>query len=121
MTNAQIILNESINLMKQGVLKGTGQYITVENKNGEAELLEMPEEIHTFNGWKERGFSVKKGEKSKIKFSIWKYTTKKLDTNTESAELNKMNEQINQQGGQSNMFMKTAAFFTAAQVQPIEA
>jgi hypothetical protein len=61
---------------------------------------------------------VKKGEKSSIKFPIWKHTTKMLNTDTGNAELDKMNAQINQQGGQTNMFMKTAAFFTAAQVEP---
>ena len=121
MTNAMIILNESIELMKQGVLKGTGQYITVESKDGKKEQLEMPEGIHTFNGWKERGFTVKKGEKSKIKFPIWKYTTKKLDTDTGNTATDNMNAEINRQGGESNLFMKTAAFFTAEQVQPIEA
>ena len=120
MTNAQIILNESISLMEQGKLKGSGQYAEIETESGPM-TVELPEEIHTFNGWKQLGFSVKKGEKSSIKFPIWKHTTKMLNTDTGNAELDKMNTQINEQGGQTNMFMKMSAWFTASQVEPIKA
>ena len=37
MTNAQIILNESINLMEQGKLNGTGNMITVITVNAEGQ------------------------------------------------------------------------------------
>ncbi len=106
MTNKMIILTESIELMNQGKLKGTGEYIEIE-ENGEVKKLEIPEPIHTFNGWKQRGFIVKKGEKSEIKFPIWKHTTrKKEDKNGE--------EKIDER-----MFMKMSAFFTADQVEVI--
>lgn len=120
MTNAQIIMNESIRLMEEGILKGNGQFAEIETENGTM-VIELPEEIHTFNGWKQLGYSVKKGEKSSIKFPIWKHTVKFLNTDTDSAELNKMNAAINEQGGQTNMFMKMSAWFTAAQVEPIKA
>ena len=120
MTNATIILNESIRLMEEGILKGSGRFAEVETDKG-TQTIELPEDIHTFAGWKALGYAVKKGEKSSIKFPIWKHTTKMLKTDTESAELNAMNAQINAQGGQTNMFMKTAAWFTAAQVEPIKA
>lgn len=120
MTNAMIILNESIRLMEDGKLNGSGEFAEIETDSGK-QTIELPEAIHTFNGWKARGYQVKKGEKSSIKFPIWKHTTKKADTNTGNAELDKMNAQINQQGGESRMFMKTAAFFTFAQVEPIKA
>lgn len=29
MTNAMIILNESVRLMEEGVLKGTGEFVTI--------------------------------------------------------------------------------------------
>lgn len=119
MTNAMIIMNESLKLMEDGKLNGSGQFAEIETADGK-QTIELPEEIHTFNGWKALGYSVKKGEKSSIKFPIWKYTTKMLDTNTGNAELDKMNSQINEQGGKSNMFMKTAAFFTMAQVEKIQ-
>lgn len=120
MTNAQIIMNESIRLMEEGILKGSGKFAEIETENGTM-TIELPEEIHTFNGWKQLGYSVKKGEKSSIKFPIWKHTTKILATDTDSAELNKMNQAINEQGGQTNMFMKLSAWFTASQVEPIKA
>lgn len=120
MTNAQIILIESISLMEQGILKGSDQFAEIETEEG-TQTIELPEEIHTFNGWKQLGFSVKKGEKSSIKFAIWKHTVKFLNTDTGNAELDKMNTQINEQGGQKNMFMKMSSWFTAAQVEPIKA
>ena len=120
MTNAQIILNESLSLMEQGILKGSGQFAEIETESGTM-TIELPEPIHTFNGWKQLGYSVKKGEKSSIKFPIWKHTVKFLSTDTDSAELNKMNAAINEQGGQTNMFMKMSSWFTAAQVEPIKA
>lgn len=120
MTNAQIILHESLRLMEEGILKGSGCFGEIETDTGTI-TIELPEDIHTFQGWKERGYQVKKGEKSSIKFSIWKHTTKMLNTNTGNAELDKMNTQINEQGGQTNMFMKLSSWFTAAQVEPIKA
>ena len=54
MTNAMIIMHESVRLMEEGVLKGTGEFVKVENADGTTTELEMPEAIHTFNGWKER-------------------------------------------------------------------
>ena len=121
MTNEMIILTESIQLMKEGKLKGSGEFVEVENEDGSKKHLELPEEIHTFQGWKARGYQVKKGEKSAIKFPIWKHTTKKLKTNTGDANLDAMNEQVNKKGGEENMFMQMAAFFTIAQVEPIKA
>ena len=108
MTNNTIILNNSLELMEQGILKGSGQFIDIETADG-IKTIELPEAIHTFNGWKALGFKVKKGEKSKIKFSIWKHSSKKtVDENGE--------EQVN-----SRMFMQSAAWFTAEQVEPIKA
>ena len=109
MTNAMIILFESVSLMEQGVLKGTGQFVEVE-KNGEIVKLEMPEEIHTFNGWKQRGFSVKKGEKAKAKFPIWKHTSKEKPEN-------ELTGNPLEDAPITNMFMKMFAFFTADQVE----
>lgn len=111
MTNAMIILFESVSLMEQGMLKGTGEFVEVE-KNGEVVKVELPEEIHTFNGWKERGFSVKKGEKSKIKFPIWKHTKK------EKAD-NELTGNPLEDAPVTNMFMKMSAFFTAEQVEKV--
>lgn len=110
MTNAMIILEESLKLVKEGVLKGTGEIITIEYPNGEKVTVEAPEPIHTFNGWKALGYSVKKGEKSTIKFPIWKYTER------EKKEEEKTGNPI-EDAPVTNMFMKVSAFFRFDQVE----
>lgn len=103
MTNAEIIMKESVELMKQGVLKG--QLVQL----ADGQWLEIPEEIHTFAAWKERGFSVKKGEHAVAKFTIWKYRKGKVEEGQEEEEAAK-----------GKCFMKQAFFFKADQVQPIQ-
>lgn len=94
MTNEAIIMEQSLLLVEQGVLKAF-------DMNGEL----IPEPIHTFNGWKSRGYKVKKGEKSNIKFPIWKFTKK---------EIKKEDKEIEEK---TSMFLKNSAFFTMAQVE----
>ena len=113
MTNERIIFNESQRLMAEGILKGTGKFVNVEFEDGTTASVELPEEIHTFNGWKQRGYSVKKGAKSNIKITIWKYTEK------EKPEEEKTGNPL-EDAPISNMFMKTSAFFTFEQVEPIK-
>lgn len=110
MTNAMIIFNESVRLMEEGTIKGTGKFIEIEKEDGTTERLEMPEDIHTFNGWKERGYSVKKGEKAIAKFPIWKYTEK------EKAEEEKTGNPL-EDAPITHMFMKMSAFFSFTQVE----
>lgn len=111
MTNAEIILEQSIRLMEQGILKGTGEKLTytVTNAEGVEEVreAELPEEIHTFAAWKQKGFSVKKGEHAVASFLIWKYSDKKVgEVDGEEVE-------------DGRMFLKKSHFFTRAQVEPI--
>lgn len=119
MTNQEIIFQESIKLMKNGILKGTGEFVTIQDEQGKRDI-ELPEEIHTFQHWKQLGYQVKKGEKAKAQFSIWKHTVKMLDENTDNEAVNKMNKNINIQGGKTSMFMKLSSFFTVDQVEKIE-
>ena len=112
MTNAMIILNESVRLMEEGVLKGTGEVVKVVDGDGNEIELEMPEPIHTFNGWKARGYVVKKGEKSTIKFPIWKYTEK-------SKKEEELTGNPIEDAPTTNMFMKMSAFFRFDQVEKI--
>lgn len=109
MTNEMIIFNNRIELQKKNIIKGTGNMIEVEI-NGKKITLEEPEEIHTFNGWKQRGYKVKKGEHSSIKFPIWKYVEKKKKPEELTG-----NELID--APKTSMFMKMSAFFTQAQVE----
>lgn len=104
MTNAQIIFNQSITLMEEGILKGSGIMATVE-ENGEKKQIELPETIHTYAAWKSIGYQVKKGQKAKAAFTIWKYAESKKQNDEEEAE--------------GRMFMKLAHFFTADQVEKI--
>ena len=99
--------------MAEGILKGSGTFVNVEFEDGTNAYVELAEEIHTFNGWKQRGYSVKKGEKSKIKIAIWKYTEK------EKPEEEKTGNPL-EDAPITNMFMKTSAFFTLDQVEPIK-
>ena len=105
MTNAQIILMESVKLMSDGILKGSGvKGITPDGKE-----IELPEQIHTYQRWKSLGYQVKKGSKSVAQFPIWKYTKKKTK---------EMTEEEAQESGYC--FMKLSSFFTKEQVEKIE-
>ena len=65
--------------------------------------------IHTYTKWKELGFQVKRGETSQHKITIWKHASK-VKHDEEG------NEVIT-----GKCFMKTSAFFTINQVEPIKA
>ena len=110
--NATIILNESIELMKKGIIGTTGRTITVTVKvNGkdEKQTFQEPEPIHTFQDWKTRGFIVKKGEKAIASFTIWNYHNNKKTEDDEPEGLVKS----------GYYYMKKAAFFKYSQVKPI--
>lgn len=106
MTNETIILNESFKLMADGILKGSGEFVEINGKQ-----VELPEEIHTFNGWKARGFMVKKGEKAKASFVIWKCAKKTKEAEDEDGNKVEINT--------SKMFHKMSYFFTADQVKAL--
>lgn len=105
MTNEMIIYNKSVELMESGKIGKTGRQFETEDENGNKIMLDEPEAIHTFQAWKAKGFSVKKGEKAVAQFYIWKCVTKQV------ADDNNMTEE------QKRMFMKKASFFSASQVQ----
>lgn len=66
----------------------------------------IDEECHTYNRWKSMGFQVRKGEHAAFKAKIWKQGKKKVETEAGEEE-------------QGRMFMKTASFFTASQVDAV--
>ena len=102
-TNGEIILRESLELMKQGILKATGRVFIQEMPDGSKIELPEPEPIHTYNGWKDLGYQVKKGEHAKAQFVIWKYHGKKDEETGEET------------GGRC--FQKKASWFTFDQVE----
>lgn len=109
MTNAMIIMGEQVKLADEGILKYTGRILKGVTPAGEE--VEYPEiqQIHTYNGWKARGYQVKKGQKAITKFPIWKYTKgKKKDMDEEEAQ------------AKGYCFMKISAWFTEEQVEPIK-
>lgn len=110
MTNAMIILMNSVELMETGVLRATDQKITVEDPEGEKKDLYMPEEIHTYNGWKAIGRQVRRGQKSVASFPIWRMCKGKKQETEEAGE----NEQDH-----SRMRMVKAFWFTADQTDPV--
>ncbi len=109
MTNAMIIMAEQVKLQQNGVLQFTGRILKMISPAGDE--IEYPEiqPIHTYNGWKARGYQVKKGQKAIVKFPIWKYTKgKKKDMDEEEAQ------------AKGYCFMKNSAWFSDAQVEPIK-
>lgn len=105
MTNAQIVLMESVELMKKGVIGTTGRTITAVTMSGDEIQLQEPEEIHTYAAWKALGYQVQKGQKAVARFPIWKYTIREAKTGDEE--------------NKESMFMKVSAFFARSQVDVI--
>lgn len=110
MTNEMIILWESVKLMNEGIIKGTGKFTEAEI-NGKIEKFEIPEEIHTYDRWKKMGYQVQKGEKSFIKFRVWYFTGK----NGKSEEVEESTEKNKHYG---KCYMRMTSFFTINQVKP---
>lgn len=96
MTNFEIITRTAI---AEGIFTEAEAMEHIEKRG------ELP--LHTFKGWKARGFQVKKGEKTRIRIGIWQQTKSK--TNEETGE------EI-----PGHMFMKTSCFFTGEQVEAIK-
>ena len=107
MTNAGIIMAESIRLMQAGILTGSGRFVTIDGPTG-PETVELPEEIHTFAAWKERGYIVKRGEHAIAAFPVWKYTGRR-----------DADEETDEEPTRGRCFLKKAFFFRAAQVEKI--
>lgn len=97
MTNAQIINNARLALAADGKL----------------ELVDgLPEEIHTYNKWKQMGYQVFRGEKAVCKLSIWKPVSKKKAGDADGDEDQKKDDVY--------MVMKTAFFFSTKQVYKLD-
>jgi len=109
MTNQMIILTQQVELQKEGILKFTGKKMTVVDMSGELIEIDEIQPIHTYKGWKSRGYQVKKGEKAVAKFPIWTYSAKKKSDEDEENSI-----------GTGHMYMKTSAFFTDEQVEKIK-
>lgn len=113
MTNEEIIYEQRLRLMEEGVIGTTGRFFIGKDEGGNEVRMNEPEEIHTFQHWKELGYTVKKGQHAVAKFRIWKCASK---AKNEEAENESREEEKNEV-----MFQKIAAFFTVAQTEKINA
>ena len=106
MTNAMILMVETQKLAEEGKLKYTGRVFKAMNTAGEEVEFKEVEPIHTFAGWKDRGYTVKKGATSEIKFPIWHYKRNKPKDMDE--------EEASEKG---YCYMRTASWFRMDQVE----
>lgn len=110
MTNEEIVLKESIELMKQGILVCAGQIDFINEETGEKSKIDMPEAIHTYQEWKELGYQVKKGEHAIAKFAVWKpVKAKKKDEDQEDKNVIVIQKQ--------RFIMCNASWFKGSQVE----
>ena len=113
MTNAMIILLESVKLMEQGIIKGSG----IKGLTPEGKEIELPEAIHTYQTWKQLGFQVKKGEKAVAQFPVWKYIGG-IKKQQEKEVGDDIDVEANENKGYCRM--KVASFFTKEQVEEVK-
>ena len=92
MNNSEIIMQNSVLLYQQGILKITADGAI--------------EQIHTFQAWRQLGFLVKKGEHAIAKFPIWNYAKKP----PKDAIIDEF---------RPHYYMKMSSFFTESQVELI--
>lgn len=100
MTNEQIIYNAQKALAEAGEIGFGPQY-----------GIEQLEPIHTFQTWKDLGFSVKRGQHAVCKLSIWKYPSYRR---TEEDGTVTITEPID-----GHCFLKQSFFFALHQVERI--
>lgn len=110
MTNAMIIMIESVKLMEEGVIKGSG----IKGKTFDGKEIELPEALHTYAVWKSLGYQVKKGSKAVAQFPIWKYVRGKQQA---EARDDVDGEEVENKG---YCRMVNASFFTREQVEEIQ-
>ena len=110
MTNKMIILMESVKLMEDGVISGSG----IKGKTPDGKIVELPEVLHTYAVWKQLGYQVQKGEKAVAQFAIWKYMKKGKKQQSE--------EEIDGEESKEKGYCRlvNASFFKASQVKKIE-
>lgn len=101
MCNEEIIYRAKQALAEQGIIGHGPQY-----------GIDQLEPIHTFQVWKDMGFSVKRGQHAVAKFSIWKYTGERRRTDSEGNEVVVADPD-------GHCFLKESHFFALRQVERI--
>lgn len=110
MTNEQIIYNHQLELLKRGIIGTTGRVIVGQDTDGKEIEIQELEPIHTYAGWRECGYQVKRGQKAIAKFNIWKCTKKKKENKEKEDEAEEEKDY---------MFLTKAFFFSMKQVEKI--
>lgn len=118
MTNQEIILRESIRLMNDGIIAGSGRYVTMTDNSGAEMTIELPEAIHTFSAWKKAGFAVKRGEHAIACFPVWKYTQRRNNADNDGDGDGAADGDSEPSG---HMYMRKAFWFKLSQVEKITA
>lgn len=104
MTNVEIIFNESVKLMNDKHISGSG----VVGYSPDGKKMELPETIHTPATWRQLGFAVKKGQKAVSEFPIWKRGNEPVDEF----------DDIRDGKFDYELMLKQVSWFTKDQVRP---
>ena len=109
MTNSEIIYREAI----------AAQLYTPEEAAAIfAERGQLP--LHTFQEWKARGFSVKKGEHAALVCQLWKWTNKPTKAMQEAAADALSSASAEEEQCEGHYYRAKAHLFSAAQVRRME-
>lgn len=88
-----------------------------EQQGEELEKLLLAGLFHTFHEWKERGKSVKTGEKAAIDTRLWKLDTRPCKTRNSGKEPDALTKAAEEQGDNGNYYKAPAHLFHIGQVE----
>ena len=88
-----------------------------EQQGEELEKLLLAGLFHTFHEWKERGKSVKTGEKAAIDTRLWKLDTRPRKTRSSGKEPDALTKAAEEQGDNGNYYKAPAHLFHVGQVE----
>ena len=93
------------------------QDVPEEQQGEELEKLLLAGLFHTFHEWKERGKSVKTGEKAAIDTRLWKLDTRPRKTRSSGKEPDVLTKAAEEQGDNGNYYKAPAHLFHIGQVE----
>lgn len=93
------------------------QDVPEEQQGEELEKLLLAGLFHTFHEWKERGKSVKTGEKAAIDTRLWKLDTRPCKTRSSGKEPDALTKAAEEQGDNGNYYKAPAHLFHIGQVE----
>lgn len=105
---------------EQIAAKGKGihfQDVPEEQQGEELEKLLLAGLFHTFHEWKERGKSVKTGEKAAIDTRLWKLDTRPRKTRSSGKEPDALTKAAEEQDDNGNYYKAPAHLFHIGQVE----